>query len=624
MPIGIDDVANEALLKRVWRKEVRPELRSMTFNNFNYAVDPLHYAAYEWGLDAIVSVLAREIKLGGYSPERGEIVRAAKVSGLTRPLCFLATRDALVYRTITWLAKAQLVADAEQWVGFEHADKGNKNSPLIDESGESFDWFRFWLARQGALLSLIDDDSITHIVESDIANFYPSVSLAAIREHLHSQTELRKEVVRLCVQIIDGVMPRSDYSEESSLGLPQEQIGSSRPIAHSLLLHVDREFENEGKAGRYTRYMDDVLIGVESETSGKVAIGRLQRSLEALGLYPNAAKTHVTAKADYLLDYMVEVNGELERLSSLFQKQSTSDVPHRTVPTPDQCAELDSIAQALRAMSTRPKRWSRVARRIYTLKRDIDSNDWLENWEDDLRADPGAAAVILEYVRAWPLNSSRLTTLVSLSEEFSRLYFDIPILIAEVVATVPISDDKALWSRAFKRSFGEFQRLAAIGRRNPAYERPAAAWLLSAWKFANSAQRQRLLDELRQDLDAASPVRSQALPLFVAEGRSISDWVAAKPGLAWDVALGVEYLRRLEAGEDRAAGVALDLLRPALRLTPQRFIVLPRTLPLLEILGRSASAKLGLAAPKALRDLRRNSDRLRDRRVETLIEQWCP
>ena len=183
--------------------------------------------------------------------------------------CVFFRRVTLWYigRSPGWHAWRQLMTEAQAWVGFTHSDKGTAGSNVDDDAGDSFDWFRFWLARQGHILQMVDDPEVKFFVESDIANFYPSIRLQAIREHLHSQTTLEKEVVRLCVQIIDGVMPRRDYSEVSLMGLPQEQIGSSRDIAHSLLLHVDKEFESEGQRGRYTRFMDDILIGVASPES---------------------------------------------------------------------------------------------------------------------------------------------------------------------------------------------------------------------------------------------------------------------------------------------------------------------------------------------------------------------
>ena len=47
-----------------------------------------------------------------------------------------------------------------------------------------------------------------------------------------------------------------------------------------------------------------------------------------------------------------------------------------------------------------------------------------------------------------------------------------------------------------------------------------------------------------------------AFPLMVALNRPLSEWVTAKPGMAWEAALAAEYLRNLErAMHNSAVGV---------------------------------------------------------------------
>jgi hypothetical protein len=434
--IGLWDVADRDLLKRIWKRNVRPVLRSMRLSDLNLAPDPLHYAGYEWGLETLVASLSNDLVFGRYSPERGEIVRMAKAKGLTRPLCFLATRDALVYNAITSLCSGQLLADAMPWVGFEHADKGQHRIP--DDVSDSFDWFRFWLAQQGDILNMLDDDDVKYIVESDISNFYPSIRLGAVGEHLHSQTSLEKEVVRLCVQIIDGVMPRRDYSEVSMMGLPQEQIGSSRYIAQSLLLDVDSEFRPEGEKGRYRRFMDDIVIGVSSFREGEICVSRWQLSLEILGLYPNGAKTVVIPKSQYLEDAMVDVNAKIERLSNELSNCSAGK-PVRAIPPRDLLEDIVDVSESHRAISHRPKRWGRVSRRIYTLQRTAGIRPWWDYWRDDIDDDPGSAAHILEFVRSWPIDHVTVDQLGAMSSQYCDLYPNIALLVAEVVVSGPVS-----------------------------------------------------------------------------------------------------------------------------------------------------------------------------------------
>lgn len=620
MRIALADVANEEFLKKVWKKEVRPAIRKMTFGDINLAPDPLHYAGYEWGLDALVVTLAKDLRSGRYSPERGEIVRAAKSKGLSRPLCFLATRDALVYRAITTLAHDQLVTFAQEWVGVAHSDKGSPSEEPDADSVDSFDWFRFWLARQGHIIKMVDDAEVSYFVESDIANFFPSIRLEAIREHLHSQTNLEKEVVRLCIQIIDGVMPRRDYSEVSLMGLPQEQIGASREIAHSLLAHVDKEFEAEGSSGRYTRFMDDILIGVETIREGEACISRLQQSLESLGLYPNPAKTIIASTKKYLHDAMLATNAEIDRLDYEI-KQNTSGKPAVAVTPDDIIADLKDLSDKHRAMVDRPKRWDRVLRRLYTLHRIADFRDWSSVWVEDLLADPAAAPVILEYVRSWPLDENSVSGLTYASASLGDLYPNVAILCAETVASAPVRLDEDLWQYAFASSQAELARLIDQDQRTLARERLAAAWLVAAWKFADEEQRDVLLAQVPPEADALSPLRVQALPLLAAAGNSLSEWVAAKPGLAWENAMAAEYLRSLQEGDEKAVTVALSLLYPQIRLKPQRYIVLPRAVPLLEIASTSAPKQVKSAKSAILNDLKKNSPRLRDYRVESIVTQ---
>ena len=153
---------------------------------------------------------------------------------------------------------------------------------------------------------------------------------------------------------------------------------------------------------------------------------------------------------------------------------------------------------------------------------------------------------------------------MQLSITFSSLYADISILAAETIVTAPVPKDEALWSAIYDACRSEFARLLAFSSRAPEFERLAAAWLVSGWKFANQSQRRHLLSQIPDTSDAMSPVRAQALPLLVCAGDSLSEWVAAKPGLAWEDALAAEYLRSLHDGEKRAVDVALSLIEPAL------------------------------------------------------------
>jgi hypothetical protein len=617
--VSLRNIADEGFLRKTWKDHVRPMVRKMTFSQINLASDALHYAAYEWGIKTLVSSLADDISRGRYSPERGEIVRSARGKGLTRPLCFLAPRDTLVYSAITALCKAQLISGARPWVGVEHGDKGQEK--VSDGVAESFDWFRFWLEREGHISTMLDDPAVEYLVESDISNFFPSIRLEAVREHLHSKTNLEKEVVRLCVQIIDGVMPRQDYSETSLMGLPQEQSNSSRYIAHSFLVHVDKVFEKEGESGRYTRFMDDVLIGVPNPSVGESAVMRWQMGLESLGLYPNGAKTAVIEKGSYLYDAMVAVNADIENIDHRLDGCMQGD-PKEALLTPELIEAIESVSSVHRSLEDRPKRWDRVARRIYTLQRKTGIDSWWQYWYSDIHEFPGSAPQILEYVRSWPISRETVSRLIDLSGRYCQLYPNIALLAAETVATAPVPKDDRLWADIYTACQSHFKTLLRLLAHDRKIDRIAAAWLLPTWKYGNSAQRHSLVEQVPTSYSPMSITQIHAFPLLVALNKPLSEWVTAKPGMAWEAALAAEYLRNLEKGDGSAVGVTISLLNPAPRLLPQRYLVIPRSLPLVEIAGHADQRKVSTVMPSILGKLKRNPDRLRDFRVESELEKW--
>ena len=200
---------------------------------------------------------------------------------------------------------------------------------------------------------------------------------------------------------------------------------------------------------------------------------------------------------------------------------------------PHHGAGPEEVPAVHRALSDRPTRWSQVTPRIYTLQRRAGINVWWKHWREDIDGNPGATAQILEFVRSWPLHQNTVDDLGSLSYQYGDLYPNIALLAAEVVASAPVPNDPVLWNGIYRVCHGQLKRLLQRPKLTMEIERIAAAWLLAAWKFGNAARRRGLLSLVPATYDAVSPVRVQALPLLVAIGQSLSEWVAAKPGMAW-------------------------------------------------------------------------------------------
>jgi hypothetical protein len=68
---------------------------------------------------------------------------------------------------------------------------------------------------------------------------------------------------------------------------------------HTYLYEVDQAFEPEGVAGRYSRWVDDIVIGAPSREEGLQYVKRAQLALEKMGLSPNPTKTRVVSRAEF-------------------------------------------------------------------------------------------------------------------------------------------------------------------------------------------------------------------------------------------------------------------------------------------------------------------------------------
>lgn len=409
--------------------------------------------------------------------------------------------------------------------------------------------------------------------------------------------------------------PRADYADDSFLGLPQEANNSSRVIAQAILKPVDDEFAPLGRDGRYSRFMDDVLWGVASEEEAHHVLANFQRRLEEIGLYPNGSKTRVRPKAEFLAAYMVESNATLEaidrRAGQYFDRGRI-----RASPSPELLADLLDASASHRALATRPDRWARVTRRIYTLQRRLGVNAWFEHWADDLVSDPSGAATYFEYLRAWPIDGPTLALAGAAVDRLSGLYADIQVMFAEAVATAPVADDASVWSDIFDFASARFANAA----KPPGPDANiSSAWFVAAAKYANRQQRAALVANGTKWCSGSMP---GVLVQCAALDASLDLSKALPPSqYGTDEVLAAEFLGRLSDSDPRTLGVIRNQLTPVSALAPVRALVRPRSLQLLDRIG-ALRALPPAQVERSLRQLRTNIDRLRDHRTEHLLQEW--
>ena len=129
------------------------------------------------------------------------------------------------------------------------------------------------------------------IVDIDLEKFFDNVPQDKLMSLVHDIINDGDTESLIRKYLKAGVMTPQGY-EETKLGTPQG--GNLSPLLSNIMLNeLDRELETRGL--RFTRYADDCVIAVRSESSAKRVMRTVSDWIQRkLGLKVNMTKTHIT------------------------------------------------------------------------------------------------------------------------------------------------------------------------------------------------------------------------------------------------------------------------------------------------------------------------------------------
>ena len=129
------------------------------------------------------------------------------------------------------------------------------------------------------------------IVDIDLEKFFDNVPQDRLMSLVHNIINDGDTESLIRKYLKAGVMTQQGY-EETNLGTPQG--GNLSPLLSNIMLNeLDRELEARGL--RFTRYADDCVIAVRSESSAKRVMRTVSDWIQRkLGLKVNMTKTHIT------------------------------------------------------------------------------------------------------------------------------------------------------------------------------------------------------------------------------------------------------------------------------------------------------------------------------------------
>ena len=392
MTIALETILEPAVLRRVW-KDVRKREREIHLTQIPLVRDSTGGIAFELSLSDVLENLRLRLLEGTYRPHAPIIIEGAKSKLLHRRRSFLAFEDGLILGGLVQAARATLMKKMPAWVSFGQLDQPKKKSK--EHGGITFDyesWWTKWLQYRG-LLKVIEGDPNPLLVVSDITNFFASIDLSLLRSKVSGETLLDEKATNLLFYLLENLRPAEGYSPSGSLGLPTVADDTSRILAHFYLAELDEELIEEGQSGRYTRWVDDMVISVPDAVEGGKVVTRIERALLRVGLVANSSKTDLVPKDVFRESHHEEENEYLDEV-------------HQAIKSEEKFTSEDQILfeKRLTSFLCSPKEgnWSRILRRYYTESRRVRSTILLTHWKDHLAEYPTNSDYILDYVSFFP------------------------------------------------------------------------------------------------------------------------------------------------------------------------------------------------------------------------------
>lgn len=585
MPHNLESAFDAENLKKVWRV-IRSGLSD------DVVRDPLDYLAYEANLDSNLKQLGHSILKGHFTPRTATIVRSAKRDGLTRPLSFLEIEDLIVLKSICDSLQPDLHKDFPEYVDFSRRLKTAFPHDPSDYEG----WFEHWLRHQNRLTHIITkQNGWKFIVFADISNFFSSINHAILRQTISSRTEAEETVINLLFYVLEAMTPRPGYCCDHKQGLPQENHDASRILVHSLLYLLDNRFKVEGEEGRYARWVDDIVVAVDTESQGRKVLAEIQEEIESRGLFLNTAKCRIIPGEKAIEELWLEENEYLDEVHR--KNEEGEDV------------DFENFEQRLEKFlnSDKKENWDRILRRYYTESRRTGS-PYLERlvWQH-MNEFPSEAKSILTYLEARPFSESIFKQTMDFLKGEQNCYLDVEILVYEFLMRWSIPDEDPLREACWKNALNHF-----FGRQG--YKPPKTGYVrglisLLCYKVGGRPA----LYEIAKYYKGSDDL--QFLKYAFCSLAATEDFKE----LSFRKAASVEdiSIRRLEKLfrdlEDRSCDYSQllrEAIKPSYKKFPKRVIMEPRSLPLVRICRRDEKFRSEWVkiCPRTLRELKKPSE----------------
>lgn len=300
----LEDLFSKKNISVVWRKIVRDQLRRVDI------LDSFDYYDFNYNIDERAQLLRTVILNGNYQPSQPLIYRIEKKFGICRHLVIPHPLDALVLQVITENISKQTLDNQPSENAYYSRDKHNFRKPHeIDEYG--FHWRKLWKKMQKQIYQFKEEKEL--IIVTDLSNYYDSIYMPELRKVISGFIDKKESVLDILFKILEKISWLPDYLPYSGRGLPTTNLEGVRLLAHSFVFEIDEVLKNKSNES-FTRWMDDIIIGVNTRDEAVNVLSSTSDMLKSRGLALNLKKTNIYSSKEAEFHFMIDENQYLDNI----------------------------------------------------------------------------------------------------------------------------------------------------------------------------------------------------------------------------------------------------------------------------------------------------------------------
>ena len=177
----------------------------------------------------------------------------------------------------------------------------------------------------------------------------------------------------------------------------------------------------------YIRWMDDHVIGVNSEAEGLKVLAAMQDSLASLYLTPNAKKSLVLTLAEAKVHFHLDTNADLDTL-----EQKVANRGHKRASLVREVTRIWRVA----LQNEGKGQWEQIQSRVYKLAGVTKARFLRRRAISDLLENPTLAERISSYMRCSGSAAEYLRFIKSVISHRQQIHKDVPLLLLESLLRV--------------------------------------------------------------------------------------------------------------------------------------------------------------------------------------------